>query len=109
MRRVLGPGGEVVAYVRKSYGVSGGSRHGGSVSGPSQEATDAATEVVNHTFGKPLGPLGIGERLCNEPIIPKALYVHVYHVHFEILEGGDARCCHCGEKFLGAADAVEKK
>lgn len=101
VRRLHRPDGEVVTHVRKGDGIPGRSGHKSRrpVFDPEAQAPSSFF-TVNHTFGKPDGPLGIGERLCNEPLIRGATYVHVYHVHFEMLEGGDAKCCHCGERFL---------
>lgn len=53
-----------------------------------------------HVFGNPPGHLGVGERLCNEPIVKGARYTRIYHLRFEIMDGGNARCLHCNERFL---------
>lgn len=57
--------------------------------------------LVEHVFGSPLaGYPGIGERYCSEPIVPGAKYHCIYHVTFEMYEGGDFKCSRCGESFL---------
>jgi len=55
---------------------------------------------IAHYFGSYDGALTIGERLCNEPLVPGMKIDTIYHTSFEMLPGGNFVCFHCGEKFL---------
>lgn len=55
---------------------------------------------MEHRFGYHGGGLAQRERLCTEPEVKGATYETIYHVTFEMLPDGNARCLKCGECFL---------
>lgn len=61
-----------------------------------------SSNEMEHFFGKSGEGMGAGERLCNEPIVPGAVYTRVYHAHYVILPNGDAECRHCPQTFSNA-------
>lgn len=63
--------------------------------------------MAEHFFGRSTEGLSQGERLCNEPIVPKVIYTRIYHVHFTVLPNGNAQCNHCSETFIHAEDPRE--
>lgn len=52
--------------------------------------------MIDHVWGHPDGIMKIGDWLCNESRLRRAL--RVYHVKYTTLPNGDRQCSTCGRK-----------